>query len=69
MRPKADPDMSTEDTERKVWKTKMANWLSERFGDARRAEHEKEMLELAREERCQHRDSGRGVCVECGAFL
>ena len=28
-----------------------------------------EEVESEREERCQHRDSGRGVCVDCGDFL
>jgi hypothetical protein len=62
MRPKADPDMSTENTEHKGrrWPSRVEVW---------KTKHEKEMLELEREERCQHHDSGRGVCVECGAFL
>jgi hypothetical protein len=44
-----------------------------KFREARengwKTKHEEEMLELEWEERCQHHDSGRGVCVECGAFL
>lgn len=25
--------------------------------------------EIARQSRCQHRDTGRGVCADCGEFL